>query len=119
MFDCVVQVMVAVYMFIGVMGSLLGVKRFPYALLMLPLALAAVTFHVLVRGRGWCRGGGGGVAEGGVGGGKQVVWWVVVVVQWSEIEAVVGWGVREGGRKGRSHGGHWQALWKVIVSVRV
>ena len=41
--------MVAVYMFIGVMGSLLGVKRFPYALLMLPLALAAVTFHVLVR----------------------------------------------------------------------
>lgn len=36
-----------VYTFIAVMGSLLGIKRFPYALLMLPLALAAVTFHAL------------------------------------------------------------------------
>lgn len=38
-----------VYFFVAVMGSLLGIKRFEYALLLLPLAAGVVVFHVLVR----------------------------------------------------------------------
>lgn len=43
------QVLVGVYFFIAVMGCLLGIKRFEYALLLLPLAGGVLVFHVLVR----------------------------------------------------------------------
>jgi hypothetical protein len=42
------QVLVGIYFFVGVMGCLLGVKRFEYALLLLPLGLGVLVFHVLV-----------------------------------------------------------------------
>jgi hypothetical protein len=41
-------VLVGIYFFVGVMGCLLGVKRFEYALLLLPLGLGVLVFHVLV-----------------------------------------------------------------------
>lgn len=46
--DCVLQVLVGVYFFVAVMGCLLGIKQFEYALLLLPLAVAVLVFHVLV-----------------------------------------------------------------------
>lgn len=43
------QVLVGVYFFVAIMGCLLGIKRFEYALLLLPLAVGVLVFHVLVR----------------------------------------------------------------------
>lgn len=45
------KVLVGVYFFVAVMGCLLGIKRFEYALLLLPLAVGVLVFHVLVRRR--------------------------------------------------------------------
>jgi hypothetical protein len=45
------QVLVGVYFFVAVMGCLLGIKRFEYALLLLPLAVGVLVFHVLVSDR--------------------------------------------------------------------
>lgn len=44
----VVQVLVGVYFFVAVMGCLLGIKRFAYAVLLVPLAVGVLVFHVLV-----------------------------------------------------------------------
>jgi hypothetical protein len=44
------QVLVAIYFFVAVMGCLLGIKRFEAALLLAPLAVGVLVFHVLV---GW------------------------------------------------------------------
>lgn len=41
--------MVAIYFFVAVMGCLLGIKRFEWALLLAPLAVGVLVFHVLVR----------------------------------------------------------------------
>ncbi|WIA40901.1 hypothetical protein OEZ86_004562 [Tetradesmus obliquus] len=41
------QVMVAIYFFVAVMGCLLGIKRFEWALLLAPLAVGVLVFHVL------------------------------------------------------------------------
>jgi hypothetical protein len=42
------QVLVAIYFFVAVMGCLLGIKRFEAALLLAPLAVGVLVFHVLV-----------------------------------------------------------------------
>jgi hypothetical protein len=44
------QVLVAIYFFVAVMGCLLGIKRFEAALLLAPLAVGVLVFHALVRG---------------------------------------------------------------------
>jgi hypothetical protein len=41
-------VLVAIYFFVAVMGCLLGIKRFEAALLLAPLAVGVLVFHVLV-----------------------------------------------------------------------
>jgi hypothetical protein len=42
-------VLVGVYFFVAVTACLLGIKRFEGALLLLPLAVGVLVFHVLVR----------------------------------------------------------------------
>jgi hypothetical protein len=41
-------VLVGIYFFVAVTGSLLGIKKFEYALLLVPLAVGVLVFHVLV-----------------------------------------------------------------------
>lgn len=40
--------LVGIYFFVAVTGSLLGIKKFEYALLLVPLAVGVLVFHVLV-----------------------------------------------------------------------
>jgi hypothetical protein len=62
LFDAVpsLQVLVAIYFFVAVMGCLLGIKRFEAALLLAPLAVGVLVFHALVSGGTGFRGFGGG-----------------------------------------------------------
>lgn len=53
---CVMQVLVGIYFFVAVTGSLLGIKKFEYALLLVPLAVGVLVFHVLVRSDSTCIG---------------------------------------------------------------